>query len=345
MKNKLILCAVASFCLRVGTAQSCEEKLDRAQRAYFNGNLEQVINSLSNCITNSQFGREDHEDALKLLINSHLILNEDELADGYMTKLLHHFPLTRIRSTDLVEFKRLYDSYDIRPKANFGFKLGFNSPDFEIMQYRSYASFREEPLNYESVIAPSIGIAGEYVIWNNLFIGGSLLYQNHRLSFNEVLLDLQELKVRESMHLLHIPVVLKYTINIKPVTFFVSGGFNSQIIISSKADLTILELDRDFPPPIFGSSGQIEDYELTFQRNRLNFSYTFGAGLRKQLGQNALEVGVYYDYGLNNLARAEERYSDQLLLTKFSYVPDDFKMNHYRFTLAAYRTIFKSKKK
>ena len=345
MINKWISILLVSASVQTCLAQNCDEQLNTAQRAYYDGNLNLVISSIERCVSNKQFNREDQEAALKLLVNSYLILNEDSLADSAMANLLNQFPLTRVRSTDLVEFKRLHGSYDIRPKINFGIQVGFNSPDFEVMQYRSYASFREEPSDYRTTIAPSVGVSGDYAIWKNLFVSVGLIYQNHQLSFNEILLDLQELRVRESIHSLHTPLLLKYVVNFEPVSFFAAAGVSGSFILSSKADLTLFELDREFPPPIFGNSGQEEDYTLTFQRRALNFNYALGAGIQKQFGFYALEAGIYYDYGLNNLVKTSERYSEEFLLQKFSYVPDDFKMNHYRFTVGIYRKIFKSEKR
>lgn len=341
----MIVTLLAMTCSLHGVGQECDQQLNSARRAYYSGNLESVIDHLSNCIQHGGIAQEDQEEALKLLINSYLILHQDSMADHNMQKLLQSFPLTRVRSSDLVQYKRLFDTYEVLPHLNMGFLIGLNISDFEIMQYRSYASFREEPDDYDSQIAPSMGISGEYRLWKDLYLALSLVYQNHKLSFGEVLLDLQELKVRESMHYLYTPLVLKYVIDTKPVSFYLAGGINPHFVLSSKADFTILELDRDFPPPIFGNSAQVENYNLAFQRRKANYSYTIGLGLKKQVGHHALEIGAYYDYGLNNLVQTEERYTNEFLLKKFSYVPDDFKMNNYRFVVGIYRTLFMSKMK
>ena len=94
--------------------QDCLENLDRAQQSYFDGAFGRVGELIGSCY--QELDGNDKSTALRLLINASLLTRQNDQADTYMQELLDHEPLTESRSTDIVEFKELLNSYEIKTK-------------------------------------------------------------------------------------------------------------------------------------------------------------------------------------------------------------------------------------
>ncbi len=308
-----------------------------AQRAYFNGNFNQVHSLISNCHHNS-FNKDDKRVALELLINSSLILNNSEQADQYMEQLLAEYPLYKSRETDLVEFRRLLDTYELRTRFNLGVHVGFNNPDYSIMQYRSLSSLTEEPASYNSKAGISMGISGEWNVWQNLFLSGSVLIQNHRYNQDETILGYQNVFIEERLTYLSTPFQVKYYLLNRGIKPFVSGGINPHLLVSSKADLQLFGLDPDFITPLVGIPRKVSNYQISDQRKSVTLNYLIGVGIQRSFGLWSAELGVFYEFGLNNLVNEDNRYSDKTLIEVYSYVPDDFKMDHLRIAIGLIRS-------
>ena len=99
-------------------AQDCEQNLADSKREYFNGRFQEVLDLLTDCKDNFQ-RKDEKKESLELLCNSNLVLDNHEAADQYMEELLQLDPLYQPRNTDLVEFRELYDSYEIQTKFNY----------------------------------------------------------------------------------------------------------------------------------------------------------------------------------------------------------------------------------
>ncbi len=86
--NKLVIFIFLLFTAAVSLGQGCLSNLEKAQRAYFDGQLREVVNLLSPCVSNENLSGKDLEASHRLLINALLILDEDSTASYYMEKLL-----------------------------------------------------------------------------------------------------------------------------------------------------------------------------------------------------------------------------------------------------------------
>ena len=108
MKKAIILICSGITLTFLANAQDCRMQLENANRAFYDGNFEEIEVLLGGCYSSLDGG--DREEALELLINASLMLNEDERADGYMNELLSLNPIYQPNSSDLVEFQRLHET-------------------------------------------------------------------------------------------------------------------------------------------------------------------------------------------------------------------------------------------
>lgn len=340
-----LIILIMSSCLSLSvSAQDCTQNLEEARRAYFNGSFERVIQLLSGeCIGNRLQGTEK-TDALRLMIQSNLLIDQDSLADQLTFKLFQHDPLYTSRSTDLLEFQTVQKNYYIKTRFNLGLIAGVNFPQFEILEYRSYASVTNETKGYEPIAGFLAGAVIETPIYKSIYASSGLIYQSFGYQQREDILNYQQVTIKEKLHYLMIPFQLKWKVNKWSINPFISGGINIHRLIKSTADLSLLALPTEFPTAFIGVPEIVSGYDISTQRKEWTLNCSFGVGVSKSLGMTHLEIGVFYDYGLNNLVEVDNRYSDENLYKTYSYVADDFKMDNLRFSIGVSRSFVKPKK-
>ena len=342
--SRLLLISIIVLSCHDLFGQDCSQKLEEARRAYFNGGFDLVLSLLTtDCIQESLEG-EAKTDAFRLVIQSHLMLGQDSLADAYTNQLLQIAPLYKVRSTDISRFKRLVESYQIKTRFKVGIGMGISFPDFKIMQYQSYASQVEEPERYDPLVGFTGGINIEVPVYKSISLASGVFYQSFAYTQSEIILDYQKVSVKEKFKYLTFPIALKWKVDKWKIKPFVSAGFNFHRLINSKADISLFTLPQDSPVPYTGIPQQIDGYDISQQRKDWTTNYLFGAGVAKSFGLNELEIALNYEHGKNNLVEEKNRYTDPVPYRKYSYVSDDFKMNQIRIMVSFTHSLVKAKK-
>lgn len=329
--NRWIFIASLIILSNQSLGQDCQRYLDEAQRAYFNGNLELVVSSLEECASNNQLNTEDQESALELLINSLLLLNEDEEADKYMLQLLKTNPLYQVRSNELVKFKRLFESYRMKPTYNIGIVAGFASPTYSILQYRSLGSISQESDQYESNPGFAAGVVIDKYLTNRVFFSAGLIYNRYNYQTEEILLTYQKSSIEERLSYINLPIQIGYQLEFSNYEAFISGGIGTNFLLSSKADLELFGIRSEDPITIIpGVPEKVENIDLKHQRSNVIFNYIASLGIRRTIGLYGVEVRAQYDFGLNNLVDEKNRFSNEQVWRTYSYVPNDFKLDAFK---------------
>jgi hypothetical protein len=327
----------------VVNGQDCNINLDESRRAYYDGKFNQVISLLKDCVEKLQSNSEKAE-SLELLSKSSLMLNENEEAEKYMKELLTVNPLFVVRESELIVFKNLYKEFEIRTRFNVGAEIGGNLQQYTVLQYHSYAGISSQPKNYDSYPGISFGVFYEYFITRNLLAGAKFLYQTHSYKQSGTLMDYQSLSVNEKLTYLNVPLQLKYQINKWGLKPFFSAGVSLHYLTSSKARIDLFSIDQNLPIQINPNAYSTSKYDLSDQRKKFTCNYAVGGGVKKPFGLWSVQLEFQYEFGLNNLARPESRYSDPVLLNTYSYVSNDFKMDHFRVTAGIVRSFVYPKK-
>jgi len=238
-------------------AQDCSQNLEDARRAFYDGKFDQVITLLEPCNTRFE-SVPDKMASLELLTKASLMLNESDKAEGYMKDLLTINPLYTVREGDLVVFKKLYEQFEIRTKYNIGFEAGINQPQFQVLQYNSYAGINNQSGGYSASPGLSLGLTYEYAITKNVFAGAKLLYQQHGYTMHETLLDYQSLTVNERLSYINVPIQIIYQINKWKFKPFFSVGMSVHLLMSASARIDLFSIDQNLPIQINPNSYSTE---------------------------------------------------------------------------------------
>jgi len=325
-------------------AQNCAQNLEDAKRSYYNAQFREVVPLLEECFAYS-FDREQNIAALELLVNTNLLLNENEQADEYMAKLLNADPLYEVDEGDLVEFRNLFDSYEVVSKYSFGIMGGIMRPDYRIIRHQSYSGRTEEPEDYDEAVGYIVGLTGDIALIKNFYINLAVLYERRGFSQQETILGLQTVKSTEREYRLNIPLQLKYLYPAGKYRPFVSGGYSYHYLIRAEGDLIHFALKPEFTGIPIGVPFLADDYDLTHLRRRHTFNWLVSAGIQTSLPGLLVEFKLTYERGFHNLIEEEKRFKDKVLLDDFAYVPDDFKVSSWMFSLTVMRNFTKPKKK
>jgi len=336
---------VILFCVAgsISFAQSCEQKLEDAKRAWFNAQFREVETFLSGCL-NAELSKDERFDAYKLMVDAKLLLNEEAEADIYMEKLLALDPNYEPKEVDLAEFKQLHASYDIRTKFNYGISLGVLFPDYVILFPHSYSGQAVQPTDYEEIPGYSIGLTGGMEIFKSLYGDASLLFSKRSFKTQEEILGYRRVSSFEKEYYLDIPLQLKYVFNLKPIKPYIGGGYALHYMIHAEAEIDHWPLDTGLEA-FLGFPYSTSGYNLTSHRTTFSNNWIVSAGLQYGFSDFLVELNVSYERGLSNQTNGQNRYSNQELLRTYAYVSDDYKVNTWIVSINFLRNIARPVKK
>jgi len=339
----LALCSLLlAPCSLLLAQEDCQQKLEEANRAYYNGQLSEIESILGSCVQ-SGFDKPDKQDALKLLINSSLVLAEDERADTYMAQFLVLNPQYELREVDLVEFRKLYSTYEIKTQYTLGLSGGILLPDYVIMRHHSYGGQAEQPSDYQENTGFSVGATGDLRLYKDIYWNWSVLYTYRSFKQEEIILGYQKVASHEREYLLDIPLQARYIFDLPRYRPFVGFGYALHILLKAKGDIDHLPLQPEFPT-IIGVPFSTDGYNLTDQRKRYAHNWVASAGMQVAFDLFLAEFRIMYERGLTNLVNSGARHTDRELLDTYAYVPDDYKVNSLTVSLVLVRNILKPKK-
>jgi tetratricopeptide (TPR) repeat protein len=344
MKGQILLLIILLVGLDKSLAQNCSQKLEDAKRAYFNGNLREVKPSLTDCLDN---GLENEEliEGLKLMVNTHLLLNDNEQADLFLSRLLKVDPAHSLRESDLIEFENLFNTYEIMPRFAVGFAAGYLRPDYRIIKHQSYGGRTEELSDYTEAPGYFIGVTGDIPLVRDVFFNTGILFDYRGFEQNEIILDIQSVKTDEIEYRLNLPLQIRYVLPFQKFKPFIGGGFSYQYIIRAEADIERFALDPNTFPQILGVPNSVEDYDLTNTRRRSNINWLGSVGVQVTFEDILVEGFLSFEEGMNNVISDKNRYDDFRLREDFAYVPDDFKVSSWMFGVSVKKNFTKPKKK
>lgn len=126
MKRILFGFCLSLLFLQQGYAQSssCAQTLRLARSTYEQGRLHEIPTLLESCLNNG-FSTQEKVDALKLLTQTYIYLEEPTKADATMLQLLqtdHYFEINE--AIDPAEFVALYKTFRTTPIYRIGLKAG-----------------------------------------------------------------------------------------------------------------------------------------------------------------------------------------------------------------------------
>ncbi len=139
----LFLMPTIGFAQQAKTTLTCENDLDDAKNAYYNGDLKAVADNIeSSCLSAGLYSRPKMVEGYRLLSESYLFRNENRRAQESFEKLLRYNPLFEVDSTDpnaSYDLIHLSRTYRRSPLISIYASAGLNYSRVNVLQ--NYTSF------------------------------------------------------------------------------------------------------------------------------------------------------------------------------------------------------------
>ncbi|HCR54449.1 MAG TPA: hypothetical protein DIW27_08540, partial [Cytophagales bacterium] len=266
MKRTLFGFGLFFLCLLKGYAQtsSCAQTLRLARSTYEQGRLHEIPSLVDGCIKNG-FTVQEKVEALKLLTQTYIYLEEPEKADESMLNLLqtdHYFEINE--AIDPAEFVALYKTFRTTPIYRVGIKAGTVTcrPNVASSDFAN-----EGTAKYENRFAFTGGIALEIPFTKKLTLNPELYF--HQKAFQNTNIVTTgtgdfELVANQTMTYVSLPLAVQYHLIDHKLNPYVLGGLSVDYLVNATLNA---ERKRSGFSPI-----EAKSYSITADREKLNLS-------------------------------------------------------------------------
>ena len=141
-------------------AQNCDDNLESATRAYYNGQLTEVEGLLAECL-NKGLSKEQRVSGYRLMILSYLFQGKSNEAEEMMLALLKTRPEFKPSKADPVELVKLYQSFRTDPVFSIGVLGGINTGSYVVENQHSVGS-EFNPAEYNGKAGFQFGATAAY---------------------------------------------------------------------------------------------------------------------------------------------------------------------------------------
>jgi len=316
--------------------QSCSQKLDQAQRAYFTGNLRDVKTILNDCIGRGKSTLEGIElvEAARLVVLSSIFIKDQRSAEEAMLILLNEDPEYAPTGSDPPEFVRLLQSFDRNPVFSYGLTAGINNGYYDLETQYSLESDPNTP-EYSGKFGFQLGLDGVYHLNRNLWITSAMLIEKRVFSVSESLLSNINITSTESQVRFEIPLTIRYLAGKRKLRPYVEAGSSVNFLLSANSLLVRENTSSNIQIVAF-------DFDMMDHRNTANFKLLFGAGLMYKIFQGYLGFDLRYGIDMKNQVNTEDRF-DEELTGVYNYIDNDVKAHLLSFSVSYLRSLYKPK--
>ena len=336
--------------------QSCSQRLTQAEREYEAGRLANIPTLIGDCFKNSKeggFNKAERIRAHKILTLVHIFTDDEPSADKSLVNLLKEDPEHLLDDrVDPAELFYLYNQFQTEPIFRIGFRLGTNTslPN----SFQKFTTANADPDNKfyngagDGEGTRAIGFMAEatfekYLKYGVEAIGGLQYRFSSYVVNNDFNDDAFDNQVVNAQTYLRVPLYLRYTYNygqrtgIKPYVF-IGGSFDYLLT----AQYTEASRDGGTTFTLGQGNGDLTTFD---QVNEINFSLTAGLGVKLPVKTNFITAEFRYDKSFINYIKAENRYSNQVILYDIGHVEDNLTLDFVSFSLGWIQSIYNPKRK
>lgn len=338
---------------------SCENLLTMAQQAFQAGILHEIdTEGLKRCM------QEQSPDYLtrasKLLILTHLYLDQDSIARRFMVALLKTNPEFKPDPTDPQELQVLYGQYITEPIFMVGAMISGNRATPVIHNRYSIGNALSSAPDYDyaygyqySVLVARelrlLGVAGLYIKTGASYAVRSFGYSEKLQTDPSLDLDFSTTFFKEVQNWWDLPVHFHYHLpsirwslsRRELIPYLDLGGAGHFLMLNKLTGLRRVADDQSL-----GEAAQIEltvgqeNVSVLSQRRRWDISYSGGFGLLYKVNSGYVVFDVKYRQGMRSLANPERRYDSNRVSMLFGHVDDDFSMRDVSFSIGLIRNFY-----
>ena len=339
---RLLFIAIISFIpykLLPQETTTCAENLKNAQALFDNGQVEQVPGILSECLK-SGFNREEELTAYKLLIQTYLFEDKNELADSVMLAFLKKNPEYELSPTDHSSFVFLFNKFNVKPVIQISVHLGTNLPFITFIDQKSVAGipgegvYRSKALNLYASLEAKIKLAEKL----ELNIEGG--YSQIKFTKIEDFMRFGETTYDETQQRIEVPLSITYDIkNFGKFTPYGRFGIGSAFTLASTALGEFNPTDENNHINRTGTSIDRND-----SRIKMDLFVQIGAGIKLKTRGGYILAEVRSNAGALNQTLIGGASPGQLEFFYF-YKDDDFHVNSLNFSIGYTQIFYKPSKR
>ncbi len=337
-------------------AQSCTQKLNRAEDLFDAGRLLEVEALISKCISDEAFSEGELVRARKLLTKVAIFTDNEPKAEQELVNLLIIDPVHELQPEDPNEMAVLMKKFRTWPIYRIEGYLGGNMALTGIAaEYSAFTSDAGEK-NYSN----DLGFVGGVRITKHLRyfvtgleIGAGIEFRLSSYSI-ESIPDLGDVdlpsttpftsNVTNSQTVLRLPIFARYNFNYginEPFTPYVFAGLSVDYFLGAEYS----EASRSGGTSVTISDAPNNDLKAFNQITELNTSLIVGAGAKIRAGKGNFFFGeVRFDKGLSLYNVPEERYANPRINGDLMFVEDDVFLNFIGINFGYVKSIFKPEK-
>lgn len=334
--KSLLLLIIFIFIIQTAGAQDCALTLDKAQRLYESGVIEEIPQMLAPCIENG-FSQQERLQAYKLLILSYLFDQNIDEANKSMLKFLKEYPEYELQTTDPAEFAQLFKSYRVIRVFSIGITAGGNL-SFPMLM-KSYATndqningtYKNSGLGFEG------GIKLNFYLFTRFALSLEGYYVSNSFAYDLNQPGIQQIHSKEVQTKLEFPLTITYDFGRNKVRPYLSLGGSLDYLISATAnkDLFIASQNID----IAGTG-----INLKPRRKQLNYNGIFGCGVKYKIPRGYVFFDMRWKQGLFNQVLSNGRYNT-IETFKYQNPDDNYTLSNLIFSVGYIHSFFKAKKK
>jgi hypothetical protein len=315
---------------------TCTEQLQKAQRSFDDGLLDDIPMMLEKCMKGG-FTKEEKTNAYKLLIQTYLFNEEPQKADELMMLFLNEFPSYSIAVNDPKEFINLYNTYRTDPIFKIEVRAGMVFTTPYITEYFGPSDITTNKPDYR--IKTGLNFQADFIntLTGDFDYSAGISFTMLRQGYINKPYDYSTVEATLNYLYLGIPLSVRYNYKTGPFTLCANAGIEPVYLLSSTASITRTD-DIIGEEPISGTEIFTDAHRMMDVRPFLSL------GSNIDLGRDQLKVTIGYKFSIFNQLNPAEYYSDINHGRKYFYFEDDMLLHHGHFSLSYIRPIYQPKK-
>lgn len=319
---------------------SCAEKLKDAQTLFEKGQVEQVPSMLSDCMK-SGFNREESLAAYKLLIQSYIFEEKQDLADSTMLAFLKTNPEYQISPTDHSSFVHLYNNFKVKSVVQITLHFGTNLPFLTGITSRSASGEPIKPTYSSKALNLYGSLEARFVLTKKLDLSLEAGYSQLAFTRVESFLGYNSNKYIETQQRIEVPVTLTYNFkSFGKLTPFVRFGFGPALTLSASAKPTGTPIDVN---NLIGQTGS--DLNRKVSRISTDLFSQVGGGVKFKIRGGYISADIRTNFGFFDQTKRVDDAATGELGNFYHQVDDDFHLNALNFSLGYTQIFYKPSKR
>jgi opacity protein-like surface antigen len=318
---------VAMHSLAQNTRMDCEQTLSMATEEFNSGRFYGIPAMLKPCIDRG-FGREQRQRAYLLLAQTYLILDDPISAENSYLEILRANPeFEADTALHPIDFVYLSKKFTADPIFSVFFKVGSNtSPVRVIHTINPWGG--EISNDYKLRLGLQFGGGVDWNITREVALTGEFNVLTASYRKNQTRANQDELQYIGNQFWMMLPVSVKYSDtkgNLRPYGY---SGVSFQWLVSERGRLTSIKTDAVNDGSPQSNTRESPTLKLTEFRNKVNYSFFVGGGVRYKRGLDYFFADLRYSFGLTNIVGPSSTYGSQTPMDEYGHADDFFRTDN-----------------